>query len=158
MENYRAACFNSNNLVLYFVLHRSWVGRHCGRVVRVPGYRSRGPGLSSWNYHIYWEVLGLEQDPLSLVRIIEELLEWKNSGSDPKQTRLTAVRTRCTDHMTSLCLPLDIISSQILAVSTGFLCLPIISPGKCQDSTFIRLLPSSASLIPLFGPVQPDYW
>jgi hypothetical protein len=30
---------------------------------------------------IFWEVLGLERGPLSLVRIIEELLEWKSSGS-----------------------------------------------------------------------------
>jgi hypothetical protein len=35
----------------------------CGLVVRVPGYRS------------------MEWGPLSLVRIIEELLEWKSSGS-----------------------------------------------------------------------------
>jgi hypothetical protein len=32
-------------------------------------------------YQICWEVVGLERGPLSLVRIIEELLEWKSSGS-----------------------------------------------------------------------------
>jgi hypothetical protein len=46
----------------------------CGLVVRVPGYRSRGPGLDSRCYQIFWEVVGLELGPLSLVRITEELL------------------------------------------------------------------------------------
>jgi hypothetical protein len=35
------------------------------------------PGANSF----FLEVVGLERDPLSLVRIIEELLEWKSSGS-----------------------------------------------------------------------------
>jgi hypothetical protein len=30
---------------------------------------------------IFWEVGGLERGPLTLVRTIEELLEWKRSGS-----------------------------------------------------------------------------
>jgi hypothetical protein len=50
-------------------------------VVRVPGYRSRGPGFDSPCYQIFWEIVGLERGPLSLVRIIEELLEWKSSSS-----------------------------------------------------------------------------
>jgi hypothetical protein len=48
-----------------------------GLVVRVPGYRSRGPAFDSRRYQIFCEVVGLERGPLSLVRIIEELLEWK---------------------------------------------------------------------------------
>jgi hypothetical protein len=46
-------------------------------------------GQSSWlqtqrhsrHYQIFCEVIGLEQDPLSLVSAIEELLERKRSGS-----------------------------------------------------------------------------
>jgi hypothetical protein len=53
----------------------------CGLVVRVPGYKSRGPGFDSRRYQIFREVVGLERGPLSLMRIIEELLEWKSSGS-----------------------------------------------------------------------------
>jgi hypothetical protein len=53
----------------------------CGLVGRVPGYRFRGPGFNSRGYQIFREVVGLEQGPLSLVRITEELLEWKSTGS-----------------------------------------------------------------------------
>jgi hypothetical protein len=35
----------------------------------------------SQRYHIFWEVVGLERGPLSLVGTIEELLERKGSGS-----------------------------------------------------------------------------
>jgi hypothetical protein len=55
--------------------------RLCGLVVRVPGYRSRDPGFDSQRYQILWKVVGLERGPLSLVRIIEELLERKSSDS-----------------------------------------------------------------------------
>jgi hypothetical protein len=74
--------------------------RLCGLVVRVPGYRSRGHGFDSRRYQIFWEVVGLERGPLSLVRIIEELLEWKSSGSRSGKQRLTAVGIRCADHAT----------------------------------------------------------
>jgi hypothetical protein len=43
-------------------------------VVRVPGYISWGPGFDSRHYQIFWEVVGLERGPLSLVSIIEKLL------------------------------------------------------------------------------------
>jgi hypothetical protein len=44
--------------------------------------------------------VGLERGPLSLVRIIEELLEWKFSGSGSRKPRLTAVGMNCPDHAT----------------------------------------------------------
>jgi hypothetical protein len=50
-------------------------------VVRVSGYRPRGPGFDSRPYQISWEVGGLERGPLSLVRTTEELFEWKSRGS-----------------------------------------------------------------------------
>jgi hypothetical protein len=43
--------------------------RLCGLVVRVSGYWSRGPGFDTRRYQIFWEVVCLEQGPLSLVRI-----------------------------------------------------------------------------------------
>jgi hypothetical protein len=44
--------------------------------------------------------VGLERGPLSLVRIIEELLEWKSSGSGCRKSRLTAAGIRFADHAT----------------------------------------------------------
>jgi hypothetical protein len=46
--------------------------RLCGLVVRVPGYRSRGPGFGSQCYQIFCVAVGLERGPLCLVRINEE--------------------------------------------------------------------------------------
>jgi hypothetical protein len=37
--------------------------------------------FDSRRYQIFWEVLGLEQGPLSLVSTIEEVLEKESSGS-----------------------------------------------------------------------------
>jgi hypothetical protein len=62
--------------------------RLCGLVVRVPGYRSRGPRFDSRRYQIFWEVAGLERGPLSLARITEELLESKSGGSGYRKARL----------------------------------------------------------------------
>ena len=79
--------------------------RLCGLVVRVSGYRYRGPAFDPRRYQIFWVVVGLERGPLSLVslvRSIEELLEWKCSGSRSRKQRLTAVGTRCADHVTPL--------------------------------------------------------
>jgi hypothetical protein len=39
--------------------------RLCGLVIRIPGYRSRGPGFDSWRYQIFWEVMDMEQGSLS---------------------------------------------------------------------------------------------
>jgi hypothetical protein len=47
----------------------------CGLVVSVPDYR-----YYSQRYQIFWEVVGMERGPLSLVSTIEELLERKSSG------------------------------------------------------------------------------
>jgi hypothetical protein len=41
-------------------------------------------GLDSRRYQLFWEVVGLERGPLSLVSTTEELLDRKNSGSGLK--------------------------------------------------------------------------
>jgi hypothetical protein len=64
-----------------FGRYPSSVDRLCGLVVRVPGYRSRGPGFDPWRYQIFWEVVGLERGPFSLVSTTEELLGRNSSGS-----------------------------------------------------------------------------
>jgi hypothetical protein len=44
--------------------------------------------------------MDLERGPLSLVRITEELLEWKSSSSRSRKPRLTAVAIGCAGHAT----------------------------------------------------------
>jgi hypothetical protein len=46
--------------------------------------------------------VGLDRGPLSLVRSLEELHEQKSSGSRSRKQRLTAVGTRCADHVTPI--------------------------------------------------------
>jgi hypothetical protein len=71
--------------VVKFILFQNsfWceLDRLCGLVVRVSGYRSRGPSLILGATRFLWEVVGLERGPLSLVSTTEELLERKSSGS-----------------------------------------------------------------------------
>jgi hypothetical protein len=57
------------------------VDRLCGLVVRVPGYRSGGPGSIPGATRFFWEVVGLERGPLSFVSTTEEPLGRKSSGS-----------------------------------------------------------------------------
>jgi hypothetical protein len=54
--------------------------RLCGLVVRVSGYRYRGPVFDSRRFQIFWEAVGLERGPLSLVRRTEEVLGRNSSG------------------------------------------------------------------------------
>ena len=63
------------------------VDRLCGLVVRVSGYRYRGPGFDPRRYQIFWAVVGLERGPLSLVRSIAELLEWKKVAAPGLENR-----------------------------------------------------------------------
>jgi hypothetical protein len=69
--------------LMFKIINYYWncCDRLYGLVVRVPGYRSRGPGFDSRSYQIFWEVVGLQRGPLSFVSAIEELIERKNSGS-----------------------------------------------------------------------------
>jgi hypothetical protein len=50
-------------------------------VLRVPGYRSRGSRFDSRRYQIFWEVVGLERGPVSLMSKTEELLARKSGRS-----------------------------------------------------------------------------
>jgi hypothetical protein len=45
-----------------------------------PATDLEAPGSILGTNHIFWEIVDLEQGPLSLVRITEEVLGWKRSG------------------------------------------------------------------------------
>jgi hypothetical protein len=66
----------------YFYIYPTVVGSE-----RPPlWYRVRDPGFDSRRYKIFLEVVGLQRGPLSLVRIAEELLDWKNNGSGSRKS------------------------------------------------------------------------
>jgi hypothetical protein len=68
-------------------------------MVRVPGYRSRDPGLIPGATRFSeWEVVSLERGPLSLVSTTEELLERKIAAPVQKSEN-TAVGIRHADHV-----------------------------------------------------------
>jgi hypothetical protein len=80
----------------------SYCDRLCGLVVRVPGYRSRGPGFDSLHYQIVCEAVGLERGPLSLVSTTEELL-WKKKWGAVTLTLDANVGTNFANKRRSLC-------------------------------------------------------
>jgi hypothetical protein len=54
--------------------------------------------FESRRYQIFWDVVGLERGPLSLMNTTEELLERNSSGSG-LETENTAVGIRHSDHV-----------------------------------------------------------
>jgi hypothetical protein len=56
------------------------------------------PGFDSRRYQIFWEVVGLERGPISLVSTTEELLGRKGSGSG-LETEITEVGIRHVGHV-----------------------------------------------------------
>jgi hypothetical protein len=83
-----------------FISEVFFLDRLCGLVIRLPGYSCTDSGFDSRRCQIFSEVVGLGRDPFSLVRITEELLEWKSSASGSRKSRLTAVGIRCADRAT----------------------------------------------------------
>jgi hypothetical protein len=60
MKNTDRGCFISKQRGEYLKL-KGTEDRLCGLVVRVLGYRSRGPGFDFRRYQIFWEVVDLER-------------------------------------------------------------------------------------------------
>jgi hypothetical protein len=77
------------------------VSTRVSRTFDIPHWlQIRRSGFDSRRYHIFRQVVGLELGPLSLVRITEEVLEWRNSGSGSRKSRLTAAWIRFADQAT----------------------------------------------------------
>jgi hypothetical protein len=84
-------------VVSYYITHaNSWtklnIIQHFFRLCSIQGPPLWSSGQSSWlqiqrpgfdsrRYQIFWEVVGMEQGPLSFVSTVEKLLEGKRSGS-----------------------------------------------------------------------------
>jgi hypothetical protein len=109
----------------------------CDLVVRIPGYRSRGPWFDSRRYQIFWVVVGLERGPLSLVSTTEKLLERNSSGS--------GLENRDYDRRDTLRWPRDTLYQQKLA-----LILPT-SGGRSIGIVLSRTKATEALLSPLIG-------
>ena len=90
--------------VLYWYL--LFPGRLCGLVVRVSGYRYRGLGFDSRRYQIFLNSSGVWNGVYSASWAswgqLRRYLNKKSSGSRSRKQRLTAVGTRCADHVTPL--------------------------------------------------------
>jgi hypothetical protein len=84
------AVYSKNRAKHINILCEQKADRLCGLVVRVPGYRFRGPGSIPGTTSFFWEVVGLERGPISLVMVFEELFQG-NSGSGLKNPKLTTV-------------------------------------------------------------------
>jgi hypothetical protein len=72
----------------------AYADRLCGLVIRFPGYRTRGSRFDSRRYQTFWEEMGLERGPLSLVSTIEELLRRNSSDAFYPQTLAVTSPTR----------------------------------------------------------------
>jgi hypothetical protein len=80
LQNADVLCFLWGTNWIY-IRYVEKVDRLCGLVLRVPGYRTRAPGSIPGATRFFWEVVGLEQGPLSLVNTTEEILWLKSSRS-----------------------------------------------------------------------------
>jgi hypothetical protein len=72
--------------------------RLCGLVVKSSWLQIQRSWFDSRLYQTFWEIVGLERGPLSLVSTIEELLGRKSRGSGPESPEY-AVRIRHPDHV-----------------------------------------------------------
>jgi hypothetical protein len=95
-------------------------------MVRIPGYRSSGPGFD-FRYQIFWELVSLERDPLSHVNTIKELLGRKSRGF--------GLESREYGHRDQLRWPHGILYPQKLA---------LISPTSGRRSVGIVFLPTKS--------------
>jgi hypothetical protein len=80
----------AETILCFLFTYDDRLDRLCGLVVKVLGYRFRGPSSIPGATKFFLRVVVLERGPLSLVMIIEELFQG-NSGSGLENKKLTTV-------------------------------------------------------------------
>jgi hypothetical protein len=80
IQNSHATDKNFKELIIFTKLPKKQ-DHSCGLVVRVPSYRPRGPGFHSQALPDFLRSNGCGTGPFSLMRITDEIPEWKSSGS-----------------------------------------------------------------------------
>jgi hypothetical protein len=123
-----------NVSLLKWISYLYVIDRLCGLVVRVPGYKSNGLGFDSRHYQIFWVVVGLERDPLSLLSTIEELLERKSSDS--------GLEIREYDRREPLCWPYNTLYPQNLTLT--------LSTSGCCSVGIVRPLTKTTEFVVFF--------
>ena len=73
MCKYNKAIYNQQGTLHAFTKAIYLLDLLCGLVVRVSGYKYRGPGFDPHRYQIFWVVVGLERGPLSLVNLVRPI-------------------------------------------------------------------------------------
>jgi hypothetical protein len=111
-------------------------------------------GFDSRHYQIFWEVVGLERGPLSLVSTTEELLGRKSSGSglenrkDPSRRPCGTIfpHKLALTSPTSGCRSVDMALSRTEATEFSFSLVPIGSPVLLnpQHTSLLTVLSSTA--------------
>ena len=87
-------------ICMYVCMYIYIQDRLCGLVVRVSGYRYRGPGFDPRRYQWVWN--GVHSASWASWDQLRSYLNEKSSGSRSRKQRLTAGGTRCADHVTPL--------------------------------------------------------
>jgi hypothetical protein len=114
-------------------MHINWEWPSLCSSGQVPGHRYKSPGFDSRRYQIFWEVVGLEQGPVSLMSTTEELLGRNSSGSSLENREYG-----CGD---PLCWPRDTLYPQKLALTSpsgGLLVGIFRSQTKATEFIFIN--------------------
>jgi hypothetical protein len=141
------------------------MARICGIEVRVPGYRSRGPRFDSRLYQIFWEVVGRERGPFSLVSTTQKLHGRKSSSSslekrengrrDPSRWPRDTTKKLALTSPTSGGRSVGIVRSRTRGTEfVSFICL-----GKCRYfySSIFLVIGTRWKWIVSFTPLLPYY-